>query len=425
MPQAAPLTFQDSLAYAQGLDAADPLASFRSRFHLPLDAKGQPLIYFTGNSLGLQPKGVETAVNQELRDWADLGVEGHFEAKHPWFSYHERFRELAAAPMGAEPGEVVMMNSLTVNLHLMMVSFYRPTPYRYKIVIEHQPFPSDQYAVDSQIRFHGLDPQQALITLTPRTGEAVIRTEDIEALLREQGPSIALVMLGGVNYHTGQAFDMGRITAAAQAQGCLVGFDLAHAAGNLPLRLHEWGVDFAVWCTYKYLNAGPGGVGGCFVHRRHGANPQLPRLAGWWGNDPSLRFSMPRHFVPQAGAEGWQLSNAPILSMAPLKVSLDLFKEAGMESLRKKSEGLTGYLLFLLDQWLPKDAFTILTPRAAEARGCQLSIRTEQANALCRTLKTKGVICDFRAPDIIRVAPVPFYNTFEEVWRFATLLANR
>lgn len=416
--------YQPYLDYAIELDRHDPLAHFREQYLIPKTVEGDPMIYLTGNSLGLQPKRVREAIDQELRDWAEFGVEGHFNAKHPWYSYHEMFREPAARLVGGLPGEAVVMNTLTTNLHLMMVSFYRPTPSRYKILVEQGPFPSDMYAVWSQARFHGYEPNDAIVTLRPRDGEDIIRTEDIERYLVTRGDEIALVMLGGVNFYTGQAFDMERITAAGHAAGCVVGFDLAHAAGNLLMHLHDWDVDFAVWCSYKYLNSGPGGVSGCFVHERHAFEPELPRFAGWWGNDPQSRFEMRPEFVPQTGAAGWQLSNAQILPMAAHKVSLDLFMEAGMEALRTKSELMTGYLEYLIDR-IPGDRYSIITPRDPKQRGCQLSIRTsDDARLLSERLLWQGVSVDFRPPDVIRVAPVPMYNTFEDVWRFAQKLAG-
>jgi kynureninase len=412
------IDYHPSLDFAIEMDRNDPLASFREEYYFPNNVEGERYIYLCGNSLGLQPKGVSAAIEQELRDWAQFAVEGHFEAHNPWYSYHEMFREPAAALVGANPGEVVVMNTLTTNLHLMMVSFYRPTRQRFKILIEESAFPSDQYAVWSQVKFHGYDPADAVIAIAPREGETTIRTEDIERVLEDHGEEIALVMLGGVNYYTGQAFDMKRITAAAHARGCMAGFDLAHAAGNLLMNLHDWDVDFAVWCTYKYLNSGPGGVSGCFVHERHGFDPDLPRFAGWWGNDPESRFKMHPEFVPQHGAAGWQLSNAQILPMAAHKVALDLFTRAGMPALHEKSLLLTGYLEFLINQH-PSGKFTIITPSNPDERGCQLSIRTDgDAREATERLKWAGVIADFRYPDVIRVAPVPMYNTFEDVWRF-------
>ena len=414
--------FSPDEAFALGLDAADPLARSRDRFHLPLTPDGEPVVYFCGNSLGLQPKEARAIVEQELEAWARLGVGAHFEAPTPWYSYHEVFRESGARLVGARPGEVVMMNSLTVNLHLMMVSFYRPTRDRYRILVEASAFPSDAYALASHVRHHSLDPTEALVIAAPRPGEAVVRTEDVEALLEKQGPEIALVLLGGVHYLTGQVLDMARIAAAARRQGCAVGFDLAHAVGNIPLRLHDWQVDFAVWCSYKYLNAGPGAVAGCFVHETHGKDAARPRFAGWWGNDPETRFLMQQEFVPREGADGWQLSNPPILALAPLRASLAIFDEVGMAALRAKSERLTGYLHDLIDR-IPGDRFRVMTPREPAARGCQLSIGVRDARAVSRALAARGVVVDVREPDIVRVAPVPLYNSFHEVWRFARILA--
>ncbi len=410
--------------FAREMDRNDPLARFREQYHLPRAVGGEPFIYLAGNSLGLQPKGAWPMIEQELKDWAKFGVEGHFEAKHPWYSYHEMFSQPLATLVGADPVEVVAMNTLTTNLHLMMVSFYRPTPDRHKILIEAGAFPSDQYAVAGQIRYHGYDPAEGVIELRPRDGEDGVRTEDIERLLLTRGNEIALVMLGGVNYYTGQAFDMERITAAARAQGCVVGFDLAHAAGNLVLRLHEWDVDFAVWCGYKYLNSGPGGVSGVFVHQRHAFDPSLPRFAGWWGVEPATRFAMNSEFMPQQGAAGWQLSNAQILPMAAHKAALDLIVEAGMDALRAKSLLLTGYLEFLIDA-IEGKRYAIITPRDPAQRGCQLSIRIRgDARKLSEELKWVGVIADYRAPDVIRLAPVPMYNTFDDVYRVAHFLAR-
>ena len=413
-------THERSLDYAQEMDRTDPLAEYRNKYHIPKDRDGNDWIYFTGNSLGLQPTSTSRMIEQELKDWQAYAVEGHFEAKYPWFSYHEMFAEPEARVVGAKPVEVVVMNTLTTNLHLMMVSFYRPTPERYKIVIEENAFPSDRYAVASQAHFHGYDPKEAVIELKPRNGENTLRTEDIEEFLEKEGEQVALVMLGGVNYYTGQAFEMNRITAAGHAKGCVVGFDLAHGAGNLPLKLHDWNVDFAVWCTYKYLNSGPGGVSGCFVHERHAFNPDLPRFAGWWGNDPDTRFEMPHEFVPQRGAGGWQLSNAQILPMAAHWAALQLFDRAGMKALCEKSEKLTGFLEYLLQG---NSGFEVLTPNDPTQRGCQLSIRIGgNAKRTVGTLQTKGIIADYRVPDVIRVAPVPMYNTFEDVWRFVEIL---
>ncbi len=418
--------FRDDERFARDLDATDELAGFRDRFLIPEHDDGGPKTYLCGNSLGLQPKAAAACVEQELRDWADLAVDAHFEGTQPWFSYHETFREPMARVVGARPGEVVVMNGLTANLHLMMVSFFRPRGRRTKILVEDTSFPSDTYAVETQLRFHGLDPDEHRIVARPREGESTIRTEDLVGLVEERGEEIALVLLGGVNYYTGQAFDLERVTVAARARGCVVGFDLAHAAGNLPLELHDWGPDFAVWCTYKYLNAGPGAIAGCFVHERHAADRSLPRFAGWWGNDPETRFRMHLEdvFVPRDGADGWQLSNPPILAMAPLRASLELFDEAGMDRLRAKSERLTGYLAWLLGR-LPGDAVHVITPPEPSARGCQLSIQVRRdARGLFEELAAEGVVGDFRPPDVVRVAPVPLYNTFEEVWRFARILAR-
>jgi kynureninase len=404
-------------SWALESDARDPLAWCRDRFELPRDAAGAPLLYFCGNSLGLMPKSARALVDAELDDWQRLGVEGHLAGKTPWYSYHERLRDPMARVVGALPGEVVVMNSLTVNLHLMLVSFYRPTASRWKIVMEEGAFPSDAYAVASHVATRGYDPADALLLLRPPAGQAVVRAEDVEALLAKRGAEVALVLLPGVQYYTGQLLDIPRLTAAAHQAGAVAGFDLAHAAGNVPLRLHDWNTDFAVWCSYKYLNGGPGAVAGCFVHRRH-AQASLPRYAGWWGNDPSTRFEMHLNpqFVPVAGADGWQLSNPPILAMAPLRAALAVFDEAGMPPLRTKSERLTGYLEFLINR-LPAGTAEIVTPAEPSARGCQLSLRAPRARALCDALRERGIVTDFRPPDAIRVSPAPSYNTFHEVWR--------
>jgi kynureninase len=414
--------FRSGAEFAREMDAADPLSKFRERFCIP-ERDGKPVIYLCGNSLGLQPQAARDYLDQELRDWAHLAVDAHFDGQSPWYSYHEQFRDVGARLVGAQPGEVVMMNGLTVNLHLMMVSFFRPTAQRFKIVIEHPAFPSDIYAVKTQLSYHGLDPDDALIELAPRPGEHVLRTEDIEAVLEREGPRIALVMLGAVNYYTGQWFDMPRITAAAQQHGCIVGFDLAHAAGNVPLQLHDWNIDFAVWCSYKYLNAGPGAVAGCFVHDRH-TGSDLPRFGGWWGKDPSTRFKMhlEPEFVPHGGAESWQLSNPPIMAMAPLRASLEIFDLVGMRALRGKSELLTGYMNHLL-RGLPDGSVEIITPSVPSERGAQLSIFVHEHVESCfKALADAGVMCDLRRPNVIRVAAVPLYNTFEDVWHFARIL---
>ncbi len=416
--------YRNNLDFAEQMDAGDPLADYRAQFHMPQTKQGDDCLYFCGNSLGLQPKALEAAMAQELEDWKKFGVEGHFQAKNPWMPYHEFLSESLAKLVGAKPSEVVAMNSLTVNLHLLMVSFYRPTKTRYKIVIEGQAFPSDQYAVQSQARFHGLDPNAALIELQPRKGENTLRTEDIEALIEREGSSIALIMLGGVNYYTGQLFDMQRITKAGHKQGCVVGFDLAHAAGNVPLQLHHWDVDFACWCSYKYLNAGPGSIAGCFVHARHAENFELPRFCGWWGHDKQTRFQMGPDFHPIPGAEGWQLSNPPILSLVAVKTAIEVFDRVGMQALREKSFKLTGYMEFLLDN-LNSDAFTVLTPRDPEQRGAQLSIVVhENGRKVFTALEQQGAICDWRSPDCIRVAPVPLYNSYQDVYQFVMLFAR-
>ncbi len=418
------IEYQATAEFADWMDQNDPLKSYRDRFHLPLQANGEQQIYLCGNSLGLQPKTVRTYLEQELKDWETLGVEGHFEAKNPWMPYHEFLTESMAQVVGAKPWEVVVMNTLTVNLHLMMVSFYRPEAQRFKILIESDAFPSDRYAVESQIKWHGYDPKEALLELRPREGEQLIRHEDIEALLEEQGSEIALIMLGGVNYYTGQFFPAKQIAELGHRHGCIVGFDYAHGAGNIDLQLHDSGLDFAVWCTYKYMNAGPGSMAGCFVHERHARDFDRPRFAGWWGHDKETRFNMRYGFMPMTGAEGWQLSNPPILSLAAIRASLDIFNEVGMEALTKKSRALTGYLEFLVDN-LEDDQIRMITPRDPAERGCQLSIQLRNADRqLHKTLTERGVISDWREPDVIRVAPVPLYNTFREVYNFVAILQS-
>ena len=423
------MDFSNDEDFALELDAKDSLRRFRDRFHLPLGANGRPLIYFAGNSLGLMPKTARRIVEQELDDWAKLAVDAHLGATTPWYTYHETLREPAARLVGAQPNEVICMNSLTVNLHLMMATFFRPTKSRFKILMEEPAFPSDTYAIKTQLVHHGLDPREALVLARPREGEYAVRAEEIEALLEADGDKIALVLIAGVNFFTGQLFDLPKITAAGQRRGCTVGIDLAHAVGNVPLALHEWNVDFAVWCSYKYLNAGPGAVAGAFVHERHASNRELPRLAGWFGNDPKTRFRMhlEPEFIPVPSADGWQVSNPPILSMAPLRASLAIFDEAGgMEVLRAKSTRLTGYLQFLLEgPARAGERYTVITPRATQERGCQLSILAhEHPRELFEKLEAAGVKCDFREPNVIRVAPTPLYNTFHEVWRFARILQD-
>lgn len=416
--------FEASEDFAIAMDEHDPLRDYRERFLLPKFSGGEDCVYLCGHSLGLQPKTAGLYIEQELKDWAQLGVEGHFRATNPWMPYHRLLAQQTAALVGAKPSEVVVMNSLTVNLHLMMVSFYCPTPTRHKIVVERGAFPSDQYAVKSQIRFRGFDPASSLIELSPLPGESCLRDEEIDLLIEHSGDEIALILLGGVNYATGQAFDMAGITRSGHERGCMVGFDLAHAAGNLQLLLHEWGPDFAVWCSYKYLNGGPGCVAGCFVHERHARSFDLPRFAGWWGHNEDSRFEMGPNFQPMSGAEGWQLSNPSIISMAVLRSSMDIFHEAGMERLRDKSVMLTGYLEFLLNQVSldqnKSESFSIITPQEKERRGAQLSIRIQQnGRALCEQLTREGIIGDWREPDTFRVAPVPLYNSYRDVFRFA------
>jgi kynureninase len=407
---------------AEKMDAADPLRSFRECFHFPEPRDGIEPIYFTGNSLGLMPEKAREYVDEELEDWARLAVEGHLNARHPWLPYHEFLTEPMARIVGAKPVETVVMNSLTVNLHLLMVSFYKPQGERRKIVIEKGAFPSDQYAVESQIRCHGADPGDCLVELAPRHGETTLRTADIVETIEREGDSIALVMLGGVNYYTGQAFDMKAITAAGHKAGAIVAFDLAHAAGNIELKMHDWDVDFAVWCSYKYLNGGPGAVGGAFVHERHARSFDLCRLAGWWGHDKETRFLMGPEFRPLEGAEGWQVSNPPILQMAALRASLEIFDEAGMPALAEKSHKLTGYLESLIDA-IGDERIAIITPRDPAQRGCQLSIRVKNADrSLHEGLVARGVYADWREPDVIRVAPVPLYNSFSDAQRFAEIL---
>ena len=412
---------------AAHLDATDPLAAFRQEFHLPAGPNGQPCAYFCGNSLGLMPKAARAAAEQEFDSWERLGVEGHFQAPSFWMHYHDTLTEASARLVGALPLEVVVMNNLTVNLHLLLVSFYRPTATRYKILMEGGAFPSDQYAIESQARMHGLDPAEAIVELVPRPGEYTLRTEDIEAKIAELGNSLATILIGGVNYYTGQAFDMAAITRAGHAVGAYVGFDLAHAAGNLALHLHDWDVDFACWCTYKYLNSGPGGTSGVFVHERFAHRPDLVRLAGWWGHDASVRFQMKKGFQPMAGAAGWQLSNAQIFPMAIHRASLAIVERAGgMAALRRKSEQLTGRLeSHILNLGLPTSQLEIITPADPAQRGCQLSVLVHRrGRELFDFLAAQGIITDWREPNVIRLAPVPLYNSFEDVDRVGEALAR-
>ncbi len=421
------MSYESSIEYARRRDEQDPLRGFRDRFYIPR-VNGQPAIYFTGNSLGLQPHSTQEYVLNELEDWANFGVEGHFHARTPWVSYHEIFPDILAEIVGALPEEIVVMNQLTVNLHLLMTTFYRPTPQRYKIICEAKAFPSDQYAFQTQARLHGFDPDSAIIEVSPRPGAEVIETEDILEAIREHGHETALVLFSGVNYYSGQVFDMPRICRAAQEAGAYCGFDLAHAAGNISLDLHDWQVDFACWCSYKYLNSGPGGVSGVFIHQKHVTDTQLPRLGGWWGHDKEERFRMEKTFRPIPTAEGWQLSNAPVLSMAAHKASLDIFAEAGMDRLSEKGKALSGYLLHLLREinaGFSDPPIQVITPEEASRRGCQVSLLMKRdGRRVFEALTASGVIADWREPDVIRVAPVPLYNTFEEVFRFGQILSH-
>jgi kynureninase len=417
-------TFKNTKEFAQEMDQNDPMGKYRNEFHLPIQKNGEPYVYLCGNSLGLQPKSTREAIEQELKDWENYGVEGHLHAKNPWMPYHEFLTNAMAKVVGAKPIEVVVMNTLSVNLHLMMVSFYRPTKTRNKILIEFDAFPSDKYAVESQIKFHGLDPKECLIELKARDGEELIRKEDIEKVIEEQGDDIALIMIGNTNYYTGQFFDMKRITELGHAKGCKVGFDCAHGAGNVELNLHDSGADFAVWCSYKYINSGPGSLGGCFVHERHANDKSLPRFAGWWGHNKETRFGMRDGFDPIPGVESWQLSNPPILSMAAILASLKIFDEAGISNLRKKAIQLTGYLEYLVDE-LKDDRIKIITPRNPLERGSQLSIQVKSADkGLFDKITQKGVIADWREPDVIRVAPIALYNSYEDVFRFVEILKS-
>lgn len=416
--------FESTEPFARKMDEQDFLKHFREKFYIPKRTNGEEILYFTGNSLGLQPKTTRNYIEQELKDWENLGVEGHFAAKNPWMPYHEFVAEQLAKIVGAKKTEVVAMNSLTANLHFLMVSFYRPTAQRFKIIIEDAAFPSDKYAVKSQIEFHGFDVGDSLIELKPRENETTLRTEDILKTIEENGDSIALIMLGGVNYYTGQKFDFEKITEVGHKVGAVVGFDLAHAVGNVELKLHDWNADFAAWCSYKYLNSGPGGIAGIFVHERHHENSDLPRFAGWWGHDKETRFLMDDEFVPIKSAEGWQLSNPPIFQLASLRASLDIFQEAGMKNLLEKSRKLTGFFEFLLGQ-IETERIEIITPKNENERGCQLSIRVKNSDkSLFKEITDKGVIADWREPDVIRVAPVPLYNSFVDVYKFVEILKD-
>ena len=421
------MTYDPTPAFAAAQDATDPLARFRQEFLFPKGPDGQPVAYFCGNSLGLLPKSARAAAEQEFKAWEERAVEGHFTGNSPWLTYHETLADATAHVVGARPDEVVVMNTLTVNLHLLLVTFYRPTATRRKLLMEAGAFPSDQYALESQARLHGLEPDEVIVELAPRPGEHTLRTEDIEAKIAELGDSLATVLFGGINYYTGQVFDMQAITRAGHAVGATVGFDLAHAAGNVPLHLHDWDVDFACWCNYKYLNSGPGGSSGIFVHERFAHRPDLVRLAGWWGHDQAQRFQMKKGFRPMPGAAGWQLSNGQILTLAVYRASVALFEEAGgMATLRAKSEKLTGYLEFLIKQLqLPGTKLEIITPADPAQRGCQLSVLVhERGRELFDYLAAQGIVADWREPNVIRLAPVPLYNSFEDVRRVGAALAE-
>lgn len=416
------MQFKSTLDFARSLDKKDALKKFRNLFHIP-KVKGKTSVYFTGNSLGLQPKTTKKFITEELTDWAELGVEGHVHSRRPWLYYHKFMKKGLAALTGAKPSEVVAMNHLTVNLHLMLVSFYRPTVTRFKILTESGPFSSDQYAFDSQVKLHGFNPEEAIIELKPREGEHALRTDDILKTIDQHKDQLALIIIGGVQYYTGQFFDIKKITEAGQKAGAVVGFDLAHAVGNVALNLHKHNVDFAVWCSYKYLNAGPGAVAGAFVHERHAKSFDLPRFAGWWGHNEQERFQMKKGFQPMPGVDGWQLSNFPVLPGAALLASLEIFQEAGIKNLVKKSIQLTNYLEYLLKQAdSTGNKFVILTPDKQVDRGCQLSIYMKQnGKKVFNALTKAGVIADWREPNVIRVAPVPLYNTFEDVFRFGEI----
>jgi kynureninase len=419
------MQFQPTLAFALEQDAADPLSAYRERFHFPsLDTP--ELVYFTGHSLGLQPKTVRAAVELELDDWAKYGVEGHFRSTNSWYSYHELLTPPMARIVGARESEIVCMNTLTTNIHLLFVSFYRPTSERYKIISEAQMFPSDRFLLETQAKFHGFDPDDAIVEVAPRDGERLIREEDILDAIDAHADELALVFFGGVNFLTGQLFNIPRLTDAAHAVGAVAGFDLAHAAGNVPLALHEWDVDFAAWCSYKYLNSGPGNVGAIFVHERHGRSFDLPRFGGWWGHDKENRFQMTGGFRPMEGAEGWQLSNAPIIGMAAMKASLDIFAEAGMPALCEKSARLTGYLEYTVDRLaaeFPDADISIITARNPDQRGCQISMDVAgRERKLFDEMIAAGLIADYRQPCIIRMAPVPLYNSFEDVFVFGEIM---
>jgi kynureninase len=419
------MNYSNTEEFAKQMDQQDPLKNFRNKFLIPAQ-DGEEVVYFTGNSLGLQPKTAAEYVQQELNDWATQGVEGHFHAKHPWYSYHEMFPPLLSKILGAHPEEVVVMNQLTVNLHLLMASFYRPTKERFKIICEARAFPSDQYALESQAILHGLDPADVIIEVAPRDGEYHLHTEDMVAAIKKHSKELCLIMFGGVNYYSGQVLDMKTIAKVAHDVGAYAGFDLAHAVGNIHLDLHHWEVDFACWCSYKYLNSGPGGVAGAFIHQKHVTNKELPRMAGWWGYDKETRFQMKPGFDPIPTAEGWQLSNAPVVSMAVHKAALEIFEEAGMHALLEKSKHLTGFLFFILEEINKKHEqkmLEVITPKHPGMHGCQVSIlMLDKGKAVFNELIAQGIVTDWREPNVIRVAPVPLYNSFEDVWKFGKIM---
>ena len=418
------MTYQNSLDYAKQLDQEDPISYLRNQFHIPRDKHGKEWLYFTGNSLGLQPKITSKYIEQELDDWANFGVEGHFEAKNPWLSYHELLTDTMAKVVGAKPVEVVVMNTLTTNLHLLMVSFYQPSKTKYKIIIEGDAFPSDRYAVQSQLSFHGFDPEEALIEWKPKEGKELLDLEDLKSILDSQGDEVALLLIGGVNYYTGQYLDIKKIAELGHAKKCMVGIDLAHGAGNIQPNLHDSSIDFAAWCTYKYLNSGPGSLSGLFVHEKHAQRKDLPRFAGWWNHNKETRFNMRQPFDVMEGAEGWQLSNPPILSMAAIKASLDIFEKVGMDALVKKSKKLTGFFEYLVNE-IASDTIEIITPTNPNERGCQLSLQVKNADKnLHKKLTENNIITDWREPDVIRCAPVPMYTSFEDVYHMVTILES-
>ena len=420
------MNFENSLAFAQKLDSSDSLQSFREKYFIP-QVNGKEALYFTGNSLGLQPKSVLSALQTELEDWKNLGVEGHFHGKNPWFHYHKFLTNGAASVVGAKPIEVVVMNQLTSNLHFLFVSFYRPNQQRFKIIMEAGAFPSDMYLVESQVKFHGFNPSEAIVEVKPREGEYTLRHQDILDTIEAHKDELALVFFSGVQYYSGQVFNIKEITEKGHACGAVVGFDLAHAAGNIELKLNEWNVDFAAWCSYKYLNSGPGGVAGAFVHEKHATDSSLPRFAGWWGHDEQERFKMLKGFVPEEGAAGWQLSNAPVFSMAVHREALHLFEAAGMSALTEKGKNLNAYLQFVIEEAMKHNAllnFKIITPAYPE-RGCQISLLTDDNGKMIFDYLTQnGVIADWRNPNVIRLAPVPMYNTYQDIYTFGSLLMN-